>query len=55
MKTEKKQKTVFVETENDDRIIEQLRRNTVINYFTNKEKEELSQRLRKVVSDIVKS
>ena len=55
MKKEKKKRTDVLDADNEDRIIEQLRRNTVINYFTNKEREELSQRLRKVVSDIVKS
>jgi hypothetical protein len=54
MRSEKKKRSTFIDSQSEDKIIDQLRRNTVPNYFTNREKEELSARLNKVINSLVK-
>lgn len=54
MRTIKKNKSIVMDIENEENIIDQLRRNIVPNYFTEKDRENLSKRLHKVVSDVIR-
>lgn len=54
MRTEKKNRSIVMDIENEENIIDQLRRNIVPNYFTEKDREKLSKRLHKVVSDVIR-
>lgn len=54
MKAEKKNRSIVMDIETEENIIDQLRRNIVPNYFTKKDREEFSKRLHKVVNDAIK-